>query len=59
MGGGVLLGQKNIYHVGATVTNQWRLENMISLREECESRGTLQGSCTLYKHRAKHDGREP
>lgn len=57
--GEVLLGQKNIYHVGATVTNQWRLENMISLREECASRGTLQGSCTLYKHRAKHDGREP
>lgn len=35
--------QKNIYHAGATVTNQWRLENMISPGEECESWGALQG----------------
>lgn len=54
--GEVLHGQKSIYHVGATVTNQWRLENMISLREECEC--TLHGCCALCKHRAKHDGRK-
>lgn len=39
----MLHGQRNIYHVGATVTNQWRLESMISLREECESKAAALG----------------
>lgn len=38
--------QKNIYQAGATVTNQRRLENMISPREECECWGMLRGCCT-------------
>lgn len=35
--------QKNIYHGGATVTNQWRLENMISPGKECKNGGAPQG----------------
>lgn len=33
-------------------TNQRRLENMISPGEECESWGTLQGCCTLFRYAA-------
>lgn len=55
--GEVLHGQKNVYHVGATVTNQRRLENMISLWEECEH--TLLGCCALCKHSKAQWAREP